>query len=274
MRKARGCFIAIVVLFFLGLLALLCILSPNLNLSPSKSLLFLGIDEREGDSEFKGRTDTIMILNINRWGKQDVIISIPRDTRVYLEGHGWNKINAAYVYGEEEMIKQEIFELTGISIERTMVINFEGFKDIIDVLGGVEIVVEEPLHDPLSGSNFDPGVHHMDGEQALAFSRCRSTARADLDRMQRQQHLFRELIRQKTNFSIIPKLPQIISILDEKTKSNFSFLDYATVGFILMLSGGDLNLITIPVKPANIDGISYLIADVEEVKNFLKDYID
>ena len=125
---------------------------------------------------------------------------------LYEEFEGWNKINAAYVYGGTEMVKQEILELTGIDIDRVMILNFNGFKRVIDILGGVRIVVDEPLHDPLSGADFEPGEYLMDGEQALSFARCRSTARADLDRMDRQQYLLNELIKQKANFSTISKI--------------------------------------------------------------------
>ncbi len=107
MNKARGCFITIVIIFFIGLMIVLCISIPNLsestggNILGSKNLLFLGVDEREGFKDFKGRTDTILILHMGSWGEKDTLGSIPRDTRVNLEGYGWNKINSAYVYGQE-----------------------------------------------------------------------------------------------------------------------------------------------------------------------------
>lgn len=288
MGKVRGCFIAVVIIFFFGLITALCIYIPIFNPSSkggqennfplrilgSKNLLFLGIDEREGSSDFKGRADTIVIFHISSWGKKDSLISIPRDTRVYLEGYGWNKINAAYVYGGEEMIKQEIYELTGIEVERYMVVNFDSFKEIIDILGGIEIVISEPLHDPLSGADFDPGTYYMNGEEALSFARCRATPRADLDRINNQQYLLNELLKQKVNLSIIPRIPSMISVINEKTKSDFTIWDYLSVGFVLLWSSKDINLVTIPTKQANIDGISYLVADEKEVKQFLKDYLN
>jgi LCP family protein required for cell wall assembly len=288
MNKARGCFISIVVIFFLSLVVILCILLPNISggtgegqidlsigdLSGSKNLLFLGIDEEEGIGDFKGRTDTIIVFHIGSWGEKDSLISIPRDTRVYLEGHGWNKINAAYVYGGEEMLKQEIYELTDIVIDKTMLLNFEGFKKIIDILGGVEIVIDEPLHDHLSGADFDPGTYVMNGEQALSFARCRATAKGDLDRIDRQQYLLNEIMKQKINFSSITKTPDIITVLSEDTKSDFSIGDFGSVGFVLLFSNKDINRITIPTTYANIDGISYLIADEDEVKEFLSLYLE
>jgi anionic cell wall polymer biosynthesis LytR-Cps2A-Psr (LCP) family protein len=171
------------------------------------------------------------------------------------------------------MIKQEIYELTGIEIDRVMVINFNGFKEIIDILGGIEIVVEEPLHDELSGADFNPGTYTMSGEQALSFARCRSTARSDLDRVDRQKYLLNEIIKQKLNFSIITKAPDIIKVLNEETKTDFTIWDFGSIGFVLLFSNKDINWLTIPAQSANIDGISYLIADKDEVIVFLSDYI-
>ncbi|MFZ3107052.1 MAG: LCP family protein, partial [Candidatus Hydromicrobium sp.] len=238
-----------------------------------KDILLLGVDEGEESNDFKGRTDTIIIYHISSWGKKDSLISIPRDTWVQLEGYGWNKINAAYEFGGDEMIKQEIYELTGIEIDRVMVINFNGFKEIIDILGGIEIVVEEPLHDELSGADFNPGTYTMSGEQALSFARCRATTRADLDRIDKQQYLLNEIIRQKFNFSMIKKAPQVIKVLNNETRSDFTIWDFGSTGFVLLFSSKDINRITIPTKSAMIDDISYQIADEDEVKEFLSGYL-
>lgn len=285
MNRTRGCFVTIVILFFILLIAVLLITIPDwgggseetasssTSLSGSKDLLFLGLDERETSDEFKGRTDTIIIFHIGSWGQTDTLISIPRDTRVFLEGHGWNKINAAYVYGGNNMLKQEILELTGIDIDRTMIANFEGFKKVIDILGGVEITVQEPLHDPLSGADFDPGTYIMDGEQALSFARCRSTAKGDLDRIDRQQYLLNQVMKQKLNLSLVPKLPQLMEVLNQETRSDFGLNDYLSIGAVLLFSDKELNRVTIPTTGANIEGISYQIAEEEEVKSFLSQYL-
>jgi LCP family protein required for cell wall assembly len=305
MSKARGCFIAFIVVFIIGLVIVLLVVVPSIK-SPSsggdstevastdkevsktagkeksgsalasggKNYLFLGVDERGDVKNFKGRTDTIMILHIAPWGKKDLLISIPRDTKVNLPDHGTNKINAAYVYGGEEMLVNEIYELTGISITKTMLVNFEGFKSVVDALGGVYITVDEPMHDPLSGADFEPGTHLMDGEQALAFARDRKSANGDFDRVDRQKYLINEIFKQKFNISIIGKAPQLLSILGEDTKSDFSTFDYINLGAILLFSNKDFERITIPGKTATIDGISYVVVDVTEVKEFLKGYLE
>lgn len=274
MNKVKGCFITILTIFILVVFIFLCISLMDLNGSGNgKDILFLGVDVREESNGFKGLTDTIIIYHISSWGKKDSLISIPRDTRVQLEEYGWNKINAAYKFGGEEMIKQEIYELTGIEIDRVMVINFKGFKEIIDVLGGVEITVEEPLHDPLSGADFDPGTYTMSGEQALSFARCRATARADIDRVDRQKYLLDEIMRQKFNFSMVTKAPQIIKVLNNETRSDFTIWDFGSTGFVLLFSSKDMNRITVPTKSAMIDDISYQIVDEDEVKEFLSGYL-
>lgn len=289
MNKIKGCFIAFVSVFFVILIVLLCVSladsgktsdanqksSSILNLIHlrSENFLFLGVDEREGFKDFKGRTDTIIILHTGKLGQKDCLISIPRDTRVNLKGHGWNKINAAYEYGGNQMLEDEVFKLTGIEITRSMLVNFSGFKNIIDALGGVKIVVDEPLHDPKSGANFDPGTYLMNGEQALAFARTRSTKKGDLDRADRQKYLVSELLKQKINFSTVLKAPAIIKILGKETKSDFRGIDYINLGLTLLLSNRDIQRITIPTRPDNIGGISYLIANEKEVKEFLAKYI-
>jgi LCP family protein required for cell wall assembly len=249
-------------------------------LTGPKNLLFLGLDEREDSNDFVGRTDTIIVFHISGGQDNNVLISIPRDTRVHLENKGWNKINAAYVYGGADMTKTEIKQLTGIDIDRTMVLNFNGFKRVIDILGGVWITVEEPLHDPLSGADFEPGQYLMDGEMALSFARCRSTARADLDRMDRQQYLLNELIKQKADLSTMLSVlnpfndaSDIFTVFNQETRSDFTIWDFCSIGFVLLFSNKDIERITIPVTGATIDGISYLLAEEEEVKEFLSDYL-
>jgi len=305
MSRARGCFIAFVLIFIIGAVVVLLFLVPSLKSTSSggdsiesaatdsqdgkaagkkqtggafapggKNYLFLGVDERGDVKNFKGRTDTIMILHIAPWGKKDLLISIPRDTKVNLPDHGTNKINAAYIYGGEEMLVNEIYELTGISITKTMLVNFEGFKSVVVALGGVYITVDEPMHDPLSGADFEPGTYLMDGEQALAFARDRKSANGDFDRVDRQKYLINEIFKQKFNVSIVGKAPQLLNILDEDTKSDFSTIDYINLGTILLFSNKDFETITIPGKTATIDGISYVVVDVAEVKEFLKGYFE
>ena len=289
MRKARGCFIffmiiiviaAVIIFYFIGSNDRKIASDNSVKINYSEELasykdngidyLFLGIDERENENKFEGRTDTMIIMHIGNNGK-NALISIPRDTRVELEGHGINKINAAYVYGGVNMVVDEIYELTDIKIDKVMLANFSAFIKLVDALGGVTITVAEPLHDDKSGSDFDPGTYNFTGEQALAFSRCRATAKGDFDRMDRQKYLLAELFRQKANFSIIPQIPDILKILNEDTKSNFKTFDYIKVAFKMMINRDDFILLTLPGESATIDNVSYVIVDPDEAKIFLNE---
>src|SRR5450830_595862 len=247
MNKTKGCFIVFIIIFLIAVIFLVFFIQKtpktdtgstvagttsgskdstsdnaktgtSLNLSinniyrdNSADYLFLGIDERENQDKFQGRTDTIILYHLGSNGV-DALISLPRDTLVELKGHGTNKINAAYEFGGADMISDEIYKLTDIGVDKIMLVNFAGFKKIIDALGGVNITITEPLHDPMSGSDFNPGTYNFNGEQALAFARNRETAKGDFDRMDRQKYLLSEVFKQKANFSIMPKIPAILSI--------------------------------------------------------------
>ena len=242
----------------------------NIQKDNSDDYLFLGIDERENQNKFQGRTDTIIIYHAGSNGVNG-LISVPRDTKVELEGHGTNKINAAYEFGGPDMISNEIYKLTDIGIDKIMIVNFAGFIKIIDALGGVRINITEPLIDDKSGSDFEPGTYNFTGEQALAFARNRATAQGDFDRMNRQKYLLSEIFKQKASLTIIPKIPEIISILKEETRSNFSTWDYLKIGWRLIKNKNNLKLLTLPGKSKTINKISYVIVDDEEAKSYLRD---
>lgn len=306
MNKTKGCFIVFIIIFLIAVIFLVFFIQKtpktdtgstvagttsgskdstsdnaktgtSLNLSinniyrdNSADYLFLGIDERENQDKFQGRTDTIILYHLGSNGV-DALISLPRDTLVELKGHGTNKINAAYEFGGADMISDEIYKLTDIGVDKIMLVNFAGFKKIIDALGGVNITITEPLHDSKSGSDFNPGTYNFNGEQALAFARNRETAKGDFDRMDRQKYLLSEVFRQKANFSIIPKIPSIIRILKEETKSNFSTWDYLKIGLGLIKNKNSLKLLTLPGKTKTINKISYVLVNDKEAKAYLNE---
>ncbi|MHB1346543.1 MAG: LCP family protein [Candidatus Humimicrobiaceae bacterium] len=285
MNKARGCFIFFFIIFLIAAIFIIFYLQKtpdtdtgstldlsmdNIYKDSSDDYLFLGIDERENQDKFQGLTDTIIIYHAGSNGI-DALISIPRDTKVDLKDHGTNKINAAYEFGGPQMINDEIFELTDIGVDKVMIVNFAGFKNIIDALGGVSITITEPLYDDKSGSDFEPGTYNFTGEQALAFARNRATGKGDFDRMDRQKLLLSEIFKQKANISIIPKIPAIINILREETRSNFSSWDYMRIGFRLIKNKNNLRMLTLPGQSKTIDSISYVIVDDKEAKSYLNE---
>ena len=140
------------------------------------TILILGLDTVND----RGRADIIMLLHLDPEELTGSLLSIPRDTLVEIPGHGEDKINAAYAYGGEELMIKTISSFLEAEINHYVTLDFEGFIQLIDALGGVDITIERPLVDPKSGANFSSGNHHLTGEQALSYTRSRSTELGDI----------------------------------------------------------------------------------------------
>lgn len=239
--------------------------------SPSANILLIGSDTRQKDK--KGRADTIMILHVSALRSKNVLLSIPRDTKVLLEGHGEGKINAAYAYGGPDLLVRSVENLTDLRINHVIELDFEGFVKLVDAMGGVTITVQEPLVDPLSGANFQPGTYHMDGEQALAFVRSRATASADMGRIERQQHFLKEMLKQLLSPATLIRSPQLFLSLTNYVKTDMNAMQMITSGTLSGFGLKGFEAYTIPGKPAMIGGISYIVVDEAEVKSFVKEKV-
>ncbi len=149
-------------------------------LSRYQNILVLGVDSNGPDTlPFSGvRSDTIIIVNVDPTGKSINAISIPRDSKVYLaDGHGIQKINAAYAIGGIDLAKKTIEETLGIKIHNYIIVNAEGVRKLIDAIGGVPIHIDQRMHyNDYSGKlhiNFNKGDHVLNGKQAEEFIRFR-----------------------------------------------------------------------------------------------------
>jgi len=199
------------------------ILAPIESPEEPVTILILGRDSRDTESE-RGRADTIMLLSLDPENAAGSLLSIPRDTLVDIPGHGEDKINAAYAYGGEELMIRTIQDFIGAKINHYVTLDFQGFVDLIDAMGGVDITIDRPLVDPKSGANLSPGEHHLTGEQALAYTRSRSTELGDIGRIQRQQNLFKELMAQKLNVQYLSNIPHYFNILIDSTRTDLEVL--------------------------------------------------
>lgn len=133
------------------------------------------------------RTDVIMLMHIPHVGGQKVLVSIPRDSYVYIPGFGNGKVNAAFAYGGPELLVKTLEQASGVHINHYMEIDFSGFADMTDVVGGVKICPSDPINDPLANINIDAGCQIADGKTALGYVRTRQTPRGDLDRVEHQR---------------------------------------------------------------------------------------
>ena len=175
------------------------------------TILVMGLDRRPSEGDAPTRTDTMFVLTIDPATKTAGIVGIPRDSWVEIplqDGGGYfeSRINTAFALGETQgysgggaELAMEVTERAlGVPIDHYMIIDFEGFKAVIDELGGVDVFVEEVIDDPfyseteLPGDytplHFEPGLLHMDGQTALNYSRTRYDS-SDLERIHRQQQV-------------------------------------------------------------------------------------
>jgi LCP family protein required for cell wall assembly len=244
------------------------ILAPVESPKEPVTILILVRDSRDSENE-RGRADTIMLMYLDPQEGSGSFLSIPRDTFVEIPGYGEDKINAAYAYGEEELMIKTVSNFLGAEINHYITVDFEGFVKLVDELGGVDVVIERPLVDPKSGANFSAGSHHFTGEQALSYTRSRSTELGDIGRIQRQQYLISQLLDQKLNIKHLSKVSYYFNIFVENTRTDLDTLTIAQYAkAALSFNTDNFKTAIIPSCPdwTKNGTISVQIPDIEEAR--------
>lgn len=216
---------------------------PLLTDSEMVTFLLLGSDVRLG-APF--RTDTIIFVAIRPKLGQVTLLSIPRDLWVYIPGWEMQRINTAYVHGAangpdggEALLKNTILYNLGLRVDHTAVVDFDGFRRIVDTLGGIDVPVacpytdwrlKSPELDPQVEENWElytvnPGVVHMDGDLALWYARARKKS-SDYDRNRRQQEVLRAMYAKGLQIGAVTKLPQLYQTLRNSVRTD---LDLSTL---------------------------------------------
>ncbi len=175
------------------------------------NILLLGIDAREGETD--ARTDSMVFVSVDPKLKKGVVISIPRDTRVTINGSRDQKINAANMYGGVPLAKKKVEEMLNTKIDYYGKANFAGFAEIIDILGGVTIDVEQRMYYPEENIDLQPGLQTLNGYDALGYVRYRGYAMGDIARTEHQQNFIKALVARITQPSILVKIPKILGII-------------------------------------------------------------
>ena len=239
------------------------------------TIMIMGVDERADDV---GRSDTLMIATIDPKADQAALLSIPRDTRVKIKGHGYDKINAAYAYGGEKLTQSTVEDFLGVNMDHYVIVNVKAFQRIIDAIGGIDIDVEKRMYyeDPWDDDgglliDLRPGLQHMDGKTAVTYVRYRDEE-GDIGRIKRQQAFMKACMDKVTSPTIITKLPSVISEVFESVKTDLSLrqlLEFA--GSLKEAKGNGLKTEMVPGRPMYIDGISYWIPKISELRTALVD---
>lgn len=147
-------------------------------------ILAVGNDGRPGETITRG--DALHLIGINPAQGKATMINIPRDSYVDIPGHGRDKINSAHTFGGPDLQAKAVGNLVGVPVSYVVSTNFEGFTAMVNEMGGVDVDVPLDMNDSFSGAVFSKGVHHMDGDDALAFSRNRHVGNGDFTRTEDQ----------------------------------------------------------------------------------------
>jgi LCP family protein required for cell wall assembly len=222
---------------------------PTVVAPDAENILLLGSDSRVSGGDptqwhfGAQRTDAIMVLHIPSDRSGAYVVSIPRDSWVSIpDRQGKAKINAAFSYGGPTLMVRTLERLTGVRIDHTVIVDFEGFVDITDRLGGVDINVA------------GEGMKHLNGADALAYVRTRKTlANGDFDRVKRQQNWIRTIMAEMLTKDMARNPKRLLDSLTSlsrnvATDDAFSIEDMRDLGWSMRsVRSSDVTFMTVPV---------------------------
>lgn len=251
------------------------------------NILIMGIDRvpgaKEGTDEiFSGRSDTMLLLRVDPTADTVSLLSIPRDTQVELPGIGTDKINDANVQGGATLAARTVSSvLNGVTIDRYVRVSTDAFRELVDLIGGVEVNVPKPMvyEDKTQKLkiNLSPGLQTLNGDQAEQFARFRGDDLGDIGRVQRQQALLKALRKKLTNPTIIPRLPGLVQAMQKYIDTNLSMEEMlALVGAGRKLSEGKFKMVMLPGRFSSPDEYvaSYWIMDPVGRDRVMQQYFD
>jgi LCP family protein required for cell wall assembly len=256
-----------------------------------RNILIVGSDSRadlpdnfDHFGNFSGaRTDVVMVAHVTPDGFAQ-LLSLPRDLKVQIPGEGTNRINAAYVFGGPDLLVQTIQNNYGIDINNYVEIDFAGFANVVDALGGVTMTFKYPARDTKSGFSVDAGTHKLNGIDALGYARSRSYQEyrdgswvsvngSDIGRTERQQELLLLLFEQAASPSKAFNLPGFVSTFADQITADVGLTPGVMVDLgreLLGLDSSEIQTMTLPVKVSNENGRSYVIPVQPEADDVLE----
>ncbi|MFB4473693.1 LCP family protein [Oceanobacillus caeni] len=206
------------------------------------SVLIMGIDSSEKRGESKNsRTDTLMVATLNKKENSIKLLSIPRDSLVYIPEVGYEtKINHAHAFGGTRGTINTVENLLDIPIDYYVKVNFDAFIDVVDAVGGITVDVpyelkEQNSKDKAGAIHLLPGKQHLDGEEALALARTRKKDN-DIMRGERQQEIMKAIIAKGASVHGIMNIDDVIEAVGGNLTTNMkfgemkSFITYGTSG--------------------------------------------
>lgn len=236
------------------------------------NILLLGVDYLDSKHLKTGasmRTDTIMLFSYNPKNEQSFLLSIPRDSRVNVEGHGMDKINHAHAYGGTDLSIKTINEFLGQPIHHYVKVDYNAVTELVDAVGGVEVDIPKPMHNNLEKIHFNAGTQIVSGENTMKYLRFRGYPNADIARIQVQQDFIKRLSEKILSPSLIVNIPQYVDILNKNIETDMSKKQLLEMSKIFTkIDPSEIRREILVGEPQRIDGLVYWIID-EQAKSDL-----
>lgn len=239
-------------------------------LSERMTVLVMGVDSNGRNCErFVGtRSDTMIVVSLDPFTRKVGMVSVPRDSRVKIGTHGMDKINSAHAFGGPELSKQTLAENFGVPIDRYIVVDTQALKELCQLLGPVEVLVEKEMHyDDWAAHlhvHLKPGLQVLNPEQVEQYVRFRHDPRGDIGRIERQQWFFRAAAKKMQDPQFILRLPDLIRMAHDYVRTDLSLEDMARIAtFAKDIKPQEVVTATLPGTPEMIAGGSYWVPDLD-----------
>jgi LCP family protein required for cell wall assembly len=239
-----------------------------------QNILVVGVDEGDNpENPFSNnRTDAMFIVSIAPYGRNVNVVSIPRDSKVYISGRSTpDKICHAFAYGGINLTTKTVEETFGVRIDHYIAISTAALAKFVDIIGGVPLYVENDLRYSDHSQNLHIDVRRgfqvLDGKQAEAYLRFRSDVLADIGRIRRQQWFMNALLERLKEPAVLIRVPEAVKAVPKYVQTDLSI--YEITQFAALAKGLDssnVQVATLPGSPSTRGEISYWILDPDKTQ--------
>jgi LCP family protein required for cell wall assembly len=253
--------------------------TANISTPTGVDILLMGIDRQPTNQGEYIRSDSLMVIHADPDANYLSLLSLPRDLRVEVPGHGTQKLNAAYTLGGAGLAVSTVKELTGVNITKYVEVDFQAFRDLTDEVGGVYIDVDKRYLNP--DPKFElidlwPGYQLVEGDDALDYVRYRIDGNLDFGRMERQQRFFTALREQALGWDLTFKLPGLVNALLDNIKMTLGTNEIIQLAYwaVTGLDGSRIRQVTLNnCTNQVIDGVWYVIPAEGALEKAVDDFI-
>ena len=240
------------------------------------NIMLIGQDRLPGEG--RTRSDSMILLTVNKKTKEMTMTSFMRDMYVSIPGYEKNKLNATYAFGGMKLLNKTLAMNFGVHVDGNIEVDFDGFTKVIDLIGGIDVKLSsgEAAYLNQYGHAATAGMNHLDGAAALRYARDRSSGGGDFGRTQRQRNVLNLIFEKCKNMNLVQLNNLLTNILPMVTTdlSNKEILGYLTEIFPL-LSGAEIKTQSIPANGTyeygySDKGRSVLFVDFEANRDILK----